>query len=270
MCMWHALAVVLHGVRPSFAPCAACLLADPAHLLASIHYHCSSVALLIGFCDHTNIRYPSPQTQPALFCCKKNKNQLDHALAPWCATVNKLDDLGVLDNTYIILTSDNGFHLGQHCMQYEKFTTYEEDVRVPFFIRGPKVPVGVKSAYQATMVDLPATILTLAGGPLKSRMDGVPFPFEDIDSGAAGPVMYRAPRLAPPPPENPEQPPVPRPSPRRSPPRRRPPPASLKRSTDGDDSASVVESRLMQEVDLGTFFDPAAPVPPAVTAIRDT
>ena len=75
----------------------------------------------------------------------------------------KLTALDQLDNTYIIYTSDNGFHLGQHGIDYEKFTPYETDVRVPFFIRGPTVPAGVKTDYQATMVDLPATVLTLAG-----------------------------------------------------------------------------------------------------------
>jgi arylsulfatase A-like enzyme len=41
---------------------------------------------------------------------------------------------------------------------------YETDVRVPFFARGPGIPGGIISDYQATMVDLPATILSLAGG----------------------------------------------------------------------------------------------------------
>ncbi len=40
---------------------------------------------------------------------------------------------------------------------------YETDVRVPFFARGPGIPGGIVSDYQATMVDLPATILSLAG-----------------------------------------------------------------------------------------------------------
>lgn len=69
----------------------------------------------------------------------------------------------MLDNTYFIFTSDNGFHLGQHGLNYEKFTLYEEDVRVPFFIRGPGVPASVMTDYQITMVDVPTTILTLAG-----------------------------------------------------------------------------------------------------------
>jgi membrane-anchored protein YejM (alkaline phosphatase superfamily) len=38
--------------------------------------------------------------------------------------VAKLDALGQLDNTYIVYTSDNGFQLGQHGLNYEKFTPF--------------------------------------------------------------------------------------------------------------------------------------------------
>ncbi len=31
-------------------------------------------------------------------------------------TVSRLQDRGVLDNTYVIYTSDNGFHMGQHSL----------------------------------------------------------------------------------------------------------------------------------------------------------
>ena len=36
--------------------------------------------------------------------------------------VRVLEAKGVLDNTVIIYTSDNGFHLGHHGMSYEKYT----------------------------------------------------------------------------------------------------------------------------------------------------
>lgn len=39
-----------------------------------------------------------------------------------------------------------------------------QDVRVPFFIRGPGLPRGLVSDYPTTMVDVPATVLALAGG----------------------------------------------------------------------------------------------------------
>ena len=44
---------------------------------------------------------------------------------------------GVLSNTYIVFTSDNGFHHGEHRIQQGKARPYEESVRVPLVIRGP-------------------------------------------------------------------------------------------------------------------------------------
>lgn len=54
----------------------------------------------------------------------------------------KLRKTGELDNTYIVFTSDNGHHMGQHRLPTGKWTAYEEDVRVPLMIRGPGIPEG--------------------------------------------------------------------------------------------------------------------------------
>ncbi len=42
------------------------------------------------------------------------------------AMVTKLDSYGILQNTYFIFTSDNGFRLGHHSLQYNKWILYEE------------------------------------------------------------------------------------------------------------------------------------------------
>ncbi|KAK6067534.1 arylsulfatase [Seiridium cupressi] len=46
--------------------------------------------------------------------------------------VTRLEELNILDNTYIIYTSDNGFHIGQHRLPPGKTTCVEEDINVPF------------------------------------------------------------------------------------------------------------------------------------------
>jgi len=51
--------------------------------------------------------------------------------------VRKLGEQGVLSNTYIVFTSDNGFHHGEHRIRYGKGRPYEESIRVPLVIRGP-------------------------------------------------------------------------------------------------------------------------------------
>lgn len=56
--------------------------------------------------------------------------------------VAELDALGVLEDTYIVFTSDNGFRLGQFRIPMDKLHPYENDVRVPMMIRGPGIGAG--------------------------------------------------------------------------------------------------------------------------------
>ena len=53
-----------------------------------------------------------------------------------------LRESGQLDNSYVFFASDNGFHLGEHRLHAGKLTAYEEDIRVPLYVRGPGVPAG--------------------------------------------------------------------------------------------------------------------------------
>lgn len=53
--------------------------------------------------------------------------------------VHELDRLEVLDNTYVIFTSDHGYRLGQFRIPQCKLHPYENDIRVPMMIRGPGI-----------------------------------------------------------------------------------------------------------------------------------
>ncbi|MDQ3571625.1 MAG: sulfatase [Actinomycetota bacterium] len=83
------------------------------------------------------------------------------------AIVEKLEQTGELDNTFVIFTSDNGFLLGEHRLAASKNLPYEESIRVPLVIRGPEIEPGTTIAAPSMNVDLAPTILELtdAGQP---------------------------------------------------------------------------------------------------------
>jgi N-acetylglucosamine-6-sulfatase len=56
--------------------------------------------------------------------------------------ISQLQNQGQLNNTFIIVTSDNGFHTGQFRMPLHKKLPYEFDIRVPMAMIGPGVSQG--------------------------------------------------------------------------------------------------------------------------------
>ncbi|KAF4987640.1 hypothetical protein FGRMN_10255 [Fusarium graminum] len=90
--------------------------------------------------------------------------------------VKQLEDANLLDETYIIYSSDNGFHLGQHRLPPGKECGFEEDIRVPLFIRGPGVSAASTEKAVTTHIDLAPTLLKLAGVELRENFDGTPIP----------------------------------------------------------------------------------------------
>ena len=86
--------------------------------------------------------------------------------------VGALEASGRLDETYVVYTSDNGFHMGQHRLFIGKTTAYEEDIRVPMAIRGPGLPKGVTLQPMVLNNDLAPTFATIAGVVPPSFVDG--------------------------------------------------------------------------------------------------
>jgi arylsulfatase A-like enzyme len=88
--------------------------------------------------------------------------------------IRTLEQTGELSNTYIFFTSDNGWFRGEHRIPTEKYAPYEESIRVPLFVRGPGVRAGLSVPQVVGLVDLPATLLDLAGAPAEriAKSDG--------------------------------------------------------------------------------------------------
>ncbi len=66
------------------------------------------------------------------------------------------------DNTYVVFTSDNGFHLGQNGLARGKGTAYDTDVHVPLYVVGPGVVKGARHELTSN-IDLAPTFEEMAG-----------------------------------------------------------------------------------------------------------
>lgn len=90
--------------------------------------------------------------------------------------IDTLERTGEIENTYIVFTSDQGLHLGQHRLVYGKSSMYEEDIIVPFVIRGPDIPENKSiPPFLAGSIDLAPTIAELAGVVPPEFIDGRSF-----------------------------------------------------------------------------------------------
>src|SRR5215211_7825540 len=86
--------------------------------------------------------------------------------------VGKLRDKGVMDNTYVFFTSDNGIYRGEHRIPGDKGRPYEEDVRVPLLVRGPGIAAGYHAQKLVLNTDYLPTFTDLAGAQEPPYVDG--------------------------------------------------------------------------------------------------
>ncbi len=89
----------------------------------------------------------------------------------------KLESNGLDDNTIIILMGDNGMLLGERQLT-GKWLMYEQSIRVPLIIYDPRNPQHRDIDQLAMNIDIPSTILDLAGCQIPESWQGkslVPF-----------------------------------------------------------------------------------------------
>lgn len=89
-----------------------------------------------------------------------------------------LDKCGLLDNTIVIYTSDQGFYMGEHGW-FDKRFMYEESMRTPLLVRMPSsvknAPRGVVASQMVQNIDYAPTLLELAGVEIPADIQGQSF-----------------------------------------------------------------------------------------------
>ena len=87
--------------------------------------------------------------------------------------LDKIDEMGLKDNTLVIYMGDNGMQWGTHdCHGIRE--PYEDSAKLPFIVRAPWLvpdPGGQRNQI-ALNIDIGPTLLDIAGVPVPAEMDG--------------------------------------------------------------------------------------------------
>lgn len=94
-----------------------------------------------------------------------NMRWFDDALAQALAAIRAA---GYADDTYVLVFSDNGFANGY----IGKFSPYDKGLRTPLIMKGPGIAPGVSLPGIVSLLDVPPTVLALAGLPIPDGYAG--------------------------------------------------------------------------------------------------
>ncbi|GHJ37525.1 sulfatase [Streptomyces sp. TS71-3] len=113
----------------------------------------------------------------------QDDRRIDRQFAKRVRSVQSVDEMigrlqdelkakGLADDTDIVFSSDNGFHLGEHRLRAGKQTAYDTDIKVPLIATGPGIPAGRRVTALTENIDLNPTFQGLAGARPPSTVDG--------------------------------------------------------------------------------------------------
>ncbi|TVQ02445.1 MAG: sulfatase [Planctomycetaceae bacterium] len=86
----------------------------------------------------------------------------------------RLEELGQLDNTYVIYTADHGMSIGRHGLM-GKQNLYEHTWRVPLVVAGPGIAANTRVPGNVYLLDLLATFCDLADIDAPATNEGLSF-----------------------------------------------------------------------------------------------
>jgi arylsulfatase A-like enzyme len=86
--------------------------------------------------------------------------------------LESLDDLGLMDDTLVVVTGDHGEGLMQHGFLTHGPMLYEEDVKVPLILHWPDRLPPMRLAGPVELRDVPRTVLEILEVPAPSALEG--------------------------------------------------------------------------------------------------
>ena len=120
-------------------------------------------------------RFDTPEKYQTMM---KNYYRLCTEVDATCGRViAELKTQGVLDNTLVIFTGDNGYFHGERGLA-DKWYPYEESIRVPLIVHDPRTPAAAKGKTNGDFVlnvDIAPTILAAANVAAPKTMQGRDF-----------------------------------------------------------------------------------------------
>jgi arylsulfatase A-like enzyme/Tfp pilus assembly protein PilF len=119
-----------------------------------------------------------PYAPPEPFASKWSAHPYEGevAFADHCVgqVLEKLRQLGLYDDTLIVITGDHGEMLGEHGELNHGFFIYEGALRVPLVMRVPRAPAASRQVdVPVSLIDIVPTIVSLVGAPLPREVQGV-------------------------------------------------------------------------------------------------
>ena len=117
-------------------------------------------------------RFDTPEKYQTMM---KNYYRLATEVDATCGRVlATLRQQGLLENTLVIFTADNGYFHAEHGLA-DKWYPYEESIRTPLIVRDPRMPAALRGQTNDDFtlnVDLAPTFLAAAGIAAPARMQG--------------------------------------------------------------------------------------------------
>lgn len=125
------------------------------------------------FCDYFRTWFP-PGCTDAEYICAQYDAEIAYMDACMSILFNKLETLGIAEDTIVVLTSDHGETLYEHDCYFDHHGLYECTLKVPFAVKYPRKLKGVTKRYDniCQLKDIMPTLLYLIGIETDIKFDG--------------------------------------------------------------------------------------------------